>query len=125
MTVPAKTWKYLERDPHSSLKQLSIKGRRIRARTLYGQTVGDDARTPEQVAEDYAVPLEAVLEAIAYCESNPPEIAQDIRYSDLLMEVTGMNHPEYKYNPKKYYRVPTAEERRRIQREAYGDESAS
>jgi hypothetical protein len=33
--------------------------------------------TPEEVAADYQLPLEAVREAIAYCESCPPEIADD------------------------------------------------
>ena len=65
-----KEWKWLERDPKSSLKQLSIKGRRIRARTLYGQTMGEDARTPEEVSADYGLPLEAVQEAIEY--HSPP-----------------------------------------------------
>lgn len=78
MSAPnGKQWKWLERDPYSSLKQLSVKGRRIRARTLYGSTVGDDPQTPEEVAEDYDVPLEAVLEAIEYVEGDPPEIRED------------------------------------------------
>ena len=33
--------------------------------------------TPEEVAADYDLPVEAVQEAIAYCETNPPEIADD------------------------------------------------
>ena len=33
--------------------------------------------TPEEIAADYNLPLEAVQEAIAYCESNPPELAED------------------------------------------------
>jgi hypothetical protein len=31
----------------------------------------------DAVAADYALPLEVVLEAIAYCESCPPEIQED------------------------------------------------
>ncbi|MDA1051211.1 MAG: hypothetical protein O3C40_12120 [Planctomycetota bacterium] len=34
-------YKFLERDPKSSYKQLSIKDRRIRARTLYGRYIDD------------------------------------------------------------------------------------
>jgi uncharacterized protein (DUF433 family) len=71
------TWKHLARKPRSVYKQLFIKDRWIAARTLYGQTLGDDARTPEALAEDYSLPLEAVFEAIAYCESNPSEIRED------------------------------------------------
>ena len=81
--------------------------------------------TPEQVAEDYNVPLEVVLEAIEYCESKPPEIEQDYRYSELRMEANGMNHPDYKYHPSKYYRILSGEEEARIYREAYPPETDS
>src|SRR5436309_2889591 len=76
-TTNGRDWKWLERDPKSSLRQLSIKDRRIRARTLYGLTKGEDAMTPEEVAESYDLPLEAVREAIEYCGSDPPEIRED------------------------------------------------
>jgi uncharacterized protein (DUF433 family) len=33
--------------------------------------------TPQEIAADYDLPLEAVVEAIAYCDSNPSELAQD------------------------------------------------
>ena len=72
------SFNYLAPDPDSSYRQLRVKGRRIFARTLYGLTVGEEGRlTPEEVAADYGLPLQAVQEAIAYCESNPPEIAED------------------------------------------------
>ena len=54
----------------------------------------------EQLAEDYQVPLEAVQEAIAYCQSSPPEIAQDFAFEDALMEASGMNEPDYRYRSK-------------------------
>ncbi len=59
------------------------------ARTLYGQTVGEDARTPDAVAADYALPLEVVLEAIAYCESCPPEIQEDWQREQASSEERG------------------------------------
>jgi hypothetical protein len=71
------TWKYLVSKPTSSYKQLFVKDRWVAARTLYGQTLGEGARTPEGFATDYRLPLEVVLEAIAYCESCPPEILED------------------------------------------------
>jgi uncharacterized protein (DUF433 family) len=93
-------YKNLERDPLSSYKQLSVRGRRIKARTLYGAYVREDEpMTPEEIAADYDVSLEAVLEAIAYCESNPPELEEDYRRDEALMEAAGMNDPGYKYNP--------------------------
>lgn len=95
------TWKYLERDPKSSLKQLSIRGRRICARTLYGMFMSaEEPMTPEEIAADYNLPLEAVQEAIAYCQSDPPEIKEDFDRTERLMEASGMNDPDYKFGGK-------------------------
>jgi hypothetical protein len=79
-------WKYLVRKPKSNYQQLFIKDRWVAARTLFGQTVGEDARTPDQLAADYRLPLEAVLEAIAYCESNPAEICEDWQREQSLID---------------------------------------
>jgi hypothetical protein len=43
--------------------------------------------------------MEAVCEAIAYCESDPPEIREDLRRKEALMEATGMNDPDYEFHP--------------------------
>ena len=43
---------------------------RIRAEVLYRETVGRDPLAPQQVAQEYNVPVEAVLEAIDYCVKN-------------------------------------------------------
>ncbi len=53
----------------------------------------------EEIAADYNLPLEAVLEAIAYCESKPPEIEKDFQREEALMDALGMNDPDYKYHP--------------------------
>src|SRR5712692_5082365 len=89
MSTPKDHYKYLAPDPDSSYRQLRIKGRRIFARTLYSLTVGEEGRmTPEEVAADYGLPLEAVSEAIAYCESNPPEIAEDLALDEARAAAT-------------------------------------
>jgi uncharacterized protein (DUF433 family) len=98
---PASPWKYLAPNPKSNYKQLFIKGTRIRAEVLYGWTVdGSEPMTPEQVAEGYNLPLEAVKEAIVYCESNPPEIADDHRREEARMKATGMLDPGYSGRPR-------------------------
>ena len=103
------TYKFLERDPKSSYKQLSIKGRRIKARTLYGAHVSEEEpRTIEQIAEDYDLPIEAVREAIAYCESNPPEIQEDFDREEARANATGINDPDYKYHPRPMPTLPNA-----------------
>jgi uncharacterized protein (DUF433 family) len=115
-------WQYLERDPKSSYRQLSIKGRRIKARTLYGQYMSaEDPRTIEQIAADRDLPIEAVKEAIAYCQSDPPEIRQDFLHEEMIMEAAGMNDPNYKYHGRPKPISP--QERARIHRLCYPSES--
>ena len=70
-------YQHLEPRPCSNYRQLFVKGRKIRAEILYRQTVGIDPRTPEQVAEDYELPLEMILEAIDYCLHNEPILRKD------------------------------------------------
>lgn len=101
MSTSPTPYKYLTRKPKSVYKQLFIKDRWISARTLFGQYAREETpMTPEEIAADYELPLEAVLEAIAYCESNPPELAQDYAREEALMEATGMNDPNYDGRPK-------------------------
>lgn len=87
-------WKYLERRPGSSYQQLSIEGKRIWAWTLYCESMNEkEPRTPQKLAEDWGVPIEAVHEAIEYCQSDPPELREDHRKDDMLAEAIGMNDP--------------------------------
>src|SRR6266536_1848021 len=88
-----KVYRYLEPRPCSNYRQLFTKGRKIRAGALYRQTIGEDARTPEQVAEDYELPLEMVLEAIDYCIHNEPLLRAE-REQDLERErALGLDKP--------------------------------
>ena len=106
-------WLHLEPRPKSAYRQLFVKGTRIRADVIYGLHVNsEEPLSPEQIATEYGLPLQAVQEAIAYCASNPPEIMDDFRREEALMEATGMNEPDYKYHPTP--RVISAEERARI-----------
>src|SRR5438128_1008240 len=94
MLQALRTWKYLERRPGSSYLQLCIKGKRIWAWTLYCEFLNDkEPRTQEQLALDFDVPLEAVREAIEYCQADPPEIREDQRKDAFLAEAAGMNDP--------------------------------
>jgi uncharacterized protein (DUF433 family) len=113
MSETPRPWKYLERRPGSSYQMLSIKGKRIWAWTLYCELMNErEPRTPKQIAEDWGLSLEEVQEAIAYCQSDPPEIREDIRKDQLLAELTGMNDPDYKYGGK--YRPLSPQERTRL-----------
>ena len=117
-----KTYQHLETRKGSLYRQPFIKGTRIRAEIPYGYTVDkvDDedgltpGQTPEEVADFLHVPLAAVIEAIDWCKNHWDIVIDDHAREDRLMEAHGMNHPDYKYNPKKYYRRLTAAERARI-----------
>ena len=101
MSANLRSFKYLARKPKSVYKQLFIKERWISARTLYGMYAREESpMTPEEIAADYDLPLEAVREAIAYCESNPPELADDYARDEAVMEATGMKEPTYDGRPK-------------------------
>jgi len=107
------TWQYLAPNPSSSYRQLFVKGTRIRARVLYGLYMSaEEGMTPEEIAAEFKLPLEAVKEAIAYCQANPPEIAQDFEREERLMEASGMNDPDYKQGGK--FKVVPPEEVARI-----------
>jgi uncharacterized protein (DUF433 family) len=102
MSAPNPTnWTHLEARPKSSYLQLFIKGTRTRAELIYWDYIhAEEPWTPEQIASEYGLPLEAVQEAIVYCQSNPPEIEQDIRHEEALMKATGMNDPNYDGRPR-------------------------
>lgn len=100
MSAVATTYRHLEARPESSYRQLFIKGTRIRAEVIYAAHLDiDDPRTPEQIAADYRLPPEAVQEAISYCASNPPEIAQDHARQEAIMAATGQLDPNYRFHP--------------------------
>jgi hypothetical protein len=71
-------YKYLDHWLGSNYRQLFYKERKIRAETLYRATVGPEPRTPEEVADDYDVPVEAVREAIHYCTHNEDLLRQEL-----------------------------------------------
>src|SRR6478672_8027661 len=68
MSQPVR-YKYLQPKRGSRYEQLAVNGR-IRAEILYRETLGDEALSPDEVAKEYGLPVEAVLEAIDYCHRN-------------------------------------------------------
>ena len=86
-------YQHLERRPGSNYKQLFVKGRRIRAEVLYRQTVGEDARSPAEVARDYEVPLEVVQEAVDYCLQNQDVLREDRERESANIVADEQRHP--------------------------------
>jgi uncharacterized protein (DUF433 family) len=93
------TYRFLEARPKSAYRQLFIKGTRIRAEIIYRAHVNrEEPRTPDQIAADYGLPLEAVRDAIEYRRSDPPEIASDIAREEAIMAASGQSTHEAKFN---------------------------
>jgi uncharacterized protein (DUF433 family) len=118
-------YKYLEERPGSLYRQPYIKGTRIRVEILPGltRTVIDEedgevpGQSPEELAAAFHVPVEAVYEAIDYCAKHWDVVCADHASEERLIEASGMNHPDYKSDPKKYYKLLTPQELARIYRE--------
>jgi len=100
MTPSTTSYIHLAPNPKSSYKQLFIKGTRIRARVLYGWYACEEPMAPDEIAREFNVTAEAVREAIAYCESDPPELREDYAREEALTQAAGMNEPGYKYHPR-------------------------
>jgi hypothetical protein len=90
---------YLAPDPNSSYRQLSIRGRRIRARTLYGLHVNsEEPMTAQAIASSTAAIGRSYASAIAYCRTDPPEILEDFRQEEAMARATGINDPDYRFH---------------------------
>jgi len=68
-TASAEEWQYLESRPHRWRKQLYFKDSRLRPFIVW-MDMQTNNQTREEAAEDWDLPLEAVDEAISYCERN-------------------------------------------------------
>ena len=95
MSTTATSYIHLAANPKSAYKQLFVQGTRIRARVLFGwYAMRSDPTDPSKRSPpSTASPLRRCEEAIAYCQSDPPELAEDYAREAALMEATGMNQP--------------------------------
>jgi hypothetical protein len=87
-------YRFLELRPETDARRLFVKGRDFAADILYGQTVGEDARTPQEVAEGYRLPVDAVVEAIEYSEAN-----LDLIHEERARELAKLRERDKKYPP--------------------------
>lgn len=91
MTTNAYTtqWQYLEPRPDSWRKQLYIKGRKLRAHIVWSDMLVNEM-TPEEVADSKDLPLEAVYEAIEYCETHAELLKQEAQEERRFLEERGV-----------------------------------
>jgi uncharacterized protein (DUF433 family) len=107
------TYEYLESQPKSLYRQLFIKGTRIQAELLYRAHINaEEPRTALELAADYGLPLAAVVEAIEYGRSNPPEVAADMAREEAIMAASGQLDPNYRSHP--HPRILTPQEWARL-----------
>ena len=62
---------YLEPRAGSNYRQFFLRDRRNRAAVVFEAVRGPNLYTPEEFAREYAVPLDAVREALDYVANNP------------------------------------------------------
>lgn len=90
-----KGFKFLAQRPGSSYRQLFVKGTRIRAETVYRKTLGPEPLSPQEVAEEYGLPLEAVLEAIDYAIENEDLLRQEREEELASIRARGLDKPPF------------------------------
>jgi uncharacterized protein (DUF433 family) len=88
-------YRHLEARPRSNYRQLWVKGRHIRAEVLYRLTVGPEARTPKEVAEDYDLPVEAVVEAVEYSVQNKTLLDVERAREEARAKELGLDKPPH------------------------------
>jgi uncharacterized protein (DUF433 family) len=77
MTNSAKTqWQYLEQRPDNWRQQLYIKGRKLRAHIVWSDMIVNQWSI-EETAYNWDLPIEAVIEAIEYCQTHQELLAQE------------------------------------------------
>jgi uncharacterized protein (DUF433 family) len=94
MTAKTETqYQHLEPRAGSNYRQLFLKGRRIRAAVVDQAIHGPDPFTPEEFAEEYQVPMEAVLEALEYVAHNRPLIERERDEEAVRLRARGLVGP--------------------------------
>ena len=75
----ATQYHYLVTRPEKAKKQLYVRGRgSLTARDVVGTLMSNNL-TPEQTADAYSLPVEAVLEACQYYEENKSLVDAEVR----------------------------------------------
>jgi uncharacterized protein (DUF433 family) len=92
-TTPGPLYQHLEYRPGSNYREMFIKGRRIRASVVEGTIHGPEPITPEEFAQDYQVPLEAVHEALDYAARNQELIRQERDREAADIRARGLDRP--------------------------------
>jgi hypothetical protein len=86
---PEPDWKWLTSRPHAWRRQKYVKGRRLAAAALWSSMLANQ-QSVEEAAEDWDLPLEAVREAVAWCEANRALLAAEAAEERQAAERAGL-----------------------------------
>lgn len=89
-----KQWKYLEKRPNSSRNQLYLKGRKLLASIVWSDMIVNND-TIEETAVNWDLPVEAIEEAIEYCQQH-----QELIEFEALQEKEYLESKGYNLEPK-------------------------
>src|SRR5438552_1004608 len=86
-------YKHLSKREGSAFKQLFVSGRRVPAGVLWGLMKSGEYQTPEEMAADFDLALEAVVEALHYCENNPHVLEEDWQAEEATIRELRLDQP--------------------------------
>lgn len=84
------SWSYLEPRVESWRKQLYIKDRKLPASVVWSSML-TESMTPEETADNWDLPIEAVHEAIRYCETHKELLTQEAEAERSSIEGRGIS----------------------------------
>ena len=82
-------WQYLEQRSQSWRQQLYFKGKKLTAFAVWSDMIVN-GETPQEAAENWDLPLEAVQEAITYCETHQELLKQEAEIERHSLEELGV-----------------------------------
>ncbi len=82
-------WRYLVERSHPWQRQMSLKGRRLLAATVWRDMLSN-GQTAAEAAEEWDLPIEAVHEAVRWSEANRSLLAMDTREEARRLESAGI-----------------------------------
>ena len=83
-------WQYLEKRLHPWRQQLYFKGKKLKAFDVWmDMMVNKD--TPQEAAENWDLSLDAVMEAIEYCQTHQELLNQEAEEERLYLEERGIS----------------------------------
>ena len=95
-------YKHLGPRRGSLYRQFFIKDTRIRAQSIYCWSIPPESMSPEDIAWNYDLPLEVVLECIKYCEENRELLRQESKEEEESLARNRAQDPvHYPVPPKK------------------------